>query len=90
MNDGLVAVGDVLEVLGEFESLEPEGVSAALVAWELRQSEATVDALIEAAQREQLIELSGWDGRQGEQLWQLTAAGRDHLDGRTRSRREQG
>jgi hypothetical protein len=90
LNGGSVSVGDVLEVISEFEALEPAGVSSGLVAWELRRSEGTVHALIEAAQQEELIALSGWDDRQGEQLWKLTLAGRDHLESRTRSGREHG
>ena len=90
LNGGYVSVGDVLEVIAEFEELEPAGVSSGLVAWELRQSESTVHALIEAAQEEELIALAGWDERRGEQLWKLTLAGRDHLECRTRSGREHG
>jgi hypothetical protein len=90
LNGGYVSVGEVLEVIAEFEELEPAGVSSGLVAWELRQSESTVHALIEAAQEEELIALSGWDERRGEQLWKLTLAGRDHLESRTRSGSEHG
>ena len=85
-----MSVGDVLEVIADFEALEPAGVSSGLIAWELRQRERTVQPLIEAAQQDELIALSGWDEDRGEQLWKLTDAGRDHLESMTSSRGEHG
>ncbi len=89
MSKGAVTRRDVLEVIGEFESLEPDGVSAGLVAWELNTGERAVGAHVEAAESEGLIAPSGWDETRGERLWRLTAAGRDELAGRLRSGREQ-
>ncbi len=70
-----ISMHDVLEVLREFERLEPGGVSAGLIAWELYQSDAQIVALIELAREQRLIEQAGVDGRTGEALWRLTATG---------------
>jgi hypothetical protein len=67
---------DVLEVLREFERLEPSGVSLGLIAWELYQPDAAIAELIELARQRRLIELAGADRRTGEPLWRLTLSGR--------------
>lgn len=68
---------DVLGVLREFERLEPGGVSAGLIAWELYQPDAEIAELIELARERRLIEMAGLDGRTGEALWRLTPSGRE-------------
>lgn len=74
-----VSVDRVLEVVGEFEPLEPTGVSAGLIAWELLESEQVVASLVHAARRRGMIEGAGWDPEQGERLWRLTPRGRARL-----------
>jgi hypothetical protein len=80
---------DVLEVIAEFETLEPAGVSPGLVAWELNTGERVIKARMEAAEADGLIAPAGWDEARGEELWRLTPSGRDELAGRMRSGREQ-
>jgi hypothetical protein len=70
---------EMLEVLREFEVLEPGGVSLGLVAWELYQPGAWIAELIEQARGQGLIELAGADSRTGEALWRLTSGGRDSI-----------
>jgi hypothetical protein len=70
---------EMLEVLREFEVLEPGGVSLGLVAWELYQPDAWIAELIEVARGQGLIELAGADNRTGEALWRLTSGGRDSI-----------
>lgn len=76
-----VSLKDVLEVLREFERLEPGGVSLGLIAWELYQPDAAIAELIELARERRLIELAGADSRSGEALWRLTASGRTTIKG---------
>jgi len=74
-----VSMNEMLEVLREFEALEPGGVSGGLVAWELYQADACIAELIEQARGQGLIALAGADDRTGEALWRLTSAGRDSI-----------
>jgi hypothetical protein len=69
----------VLEVVAEFEPLEPAGVSAGLVAWELDQTEQTIEPVIHHARENGMIERVGWDRDSGERLWRLTPHGRARL-----------
>lgn len=66
----------VLQVLREFDALEPGGVSLGLIAWELYERDAWIAELIEHAHAQGLVELSGADVRSGERLWRLTEDGR--------------
>jgi hypothetical protein len=74
-----VSMKEMLEVLREFEVLEPGGVSLGLLAWELYQPEAWIAELIEVARGQGMIELAGADSRTGEALWRLTSSGRDSI-----------
>jgi hypothetical protein len=75
-----VSVRSVLEVMGEFEPLEPGGVSTALVAWELLEPEHVVATVMHKAREGGMIERAGWDPERGERLWRLTAEGRAQLN----------
>ncbi len=75
----------VLEVVAEFEPLEPTGVSSGLVAWELNQSEHVIEPVIHFALDRGMIERAGWDSERGERLWRLTARGRERLAARALS-----
>lgn len=70
----------VLQVLGEFEPLEPTGVSTGLIAWELQEAEHVVDSLMHEARSQGMIERAGWDSERGERLWRLTDLGRAQLE----------
>jgi len=75
-----VSVRSVLEVIEEFEPLEPTGVSTGLVAWELLEPEHVVAAVMHEAREGGMIERAGWDPERGERLWRLTAQGRARLN----------
>lgn len=79
--DKAVSLTDVLQVVMEFESFEPDGVSSGLVAWELKQHEGAIGPVIEAAAEQELLAPAGVDDRSGQQLWRLTAQGRSRLLG---------
>lgn len=72
----MVSMREMLEVLREFEALEPSGVSLGLIAWELYERDGSVAELIAHARERGLIELAGADTHSGEPLWRLTQAGR--------------
>ncbi len=69
----------VLEVMAEFEPLEPDGVSTGLIAWELSQSEHVIEPLMHHARDRGMVERVGWQGGRGERLWRLTDHGRARL-----------
>jgi hypothetical protein len=69
----------VLEVLREFEPLEPTGVSTGLIAWELQEAEHVVASVMHEARSKGMIERAGWDSERGERLWRLTDLGRQQL-----------
>lgn len=73
---------DVLEVLREFEQLEPSGASLGLIAWELHQPDVAIAELLELARERRLIELAGVDARAGEPLWRRTPSGRRNTKAR--------
>jgi hypothetical protein len=77
-----VSVRSVLEVMGEFEPLEPTGVSTGLIAWELLEPEHVVAAVMHEARERGMIQRAGWDPERGERLWRLTAQGRARLKAR--------
>jgi hypothetical protein len=73
------SIKKVLRVIKEFEQLEPTGVSAQLIAWELLEPEHVVTSLMTAAEAEAMVEPAGFDDKRGERLWQLTARGQAAL-----------
>jgi hypothetical protein len=69
----------VLEVVAEFEPLEPDGVSTGLIAWELNKSERLIEPVMHHARDRGMIERIGWDFKRGERLWRLTDHGRARI-----------
>lgn len=69
----------VLEVVAEFEPLEPAGVSTGLIAWELNQAEHMIEPVMRYAQDRGMIEGAGWDSERAERLWRLTSQGRARI-----------
>ncbi len=69
----------VLEVVAEFEPLEPAGVGTGLIAWELSQAERLIELLMHHARDRGMVERVGWDSDRGERLWRLTAHGRARI-----------
>ena len=74
-----VTVETVLEVLREFEPLQPRGATLGLIAWELFEREESVAPMFARALEEGLIERSGVESDSGEVLWRLTEQGRASL-----------
>lgn len=75
----LVSVRDLLEVVDEFERLEPDGVSVALASWELLAPELVVTSAMRLASAHGMVEETGWDPRVGGPVWRLTELGRERL-----------
>ncbi len=69
----------VLEVVAEFEPLEPDGVSTGLIAWELNRPERVIEPVMHHARDRGMVERVGWDSARGERLWRLTDHGRARI-----------
>lgn len=69
----------VLEVVAEFEPLEPDGVSTGLIAWELNESERLIEPVMHHARDRGMVERVGWDFKRGERLWRLIDHGRPRI-----------
>ena len=69
----------VLEVVAEFEPLEPAGVSTGLIAWELNEAERMIEPVMHHAGDRGMVERVGWDSERGERLWRLTDYGRSEI-----------
>jgi hypothetical protein len=79
IGSNLVSMREVLEVVEEYEQIQPRGVSPQLISWELIESEVVVGTAVRLASARGMIEHSGWDPRRGEWLWRLTRSGREQL-----------
>ena len=79
--DRAVSLTDVLGVIRDFEPIEPAGISAGTLSWELHQPETEISPLIERAAADGLLEPTGVDERSGQTLWRLTGQGHERIDG---------